>query len=148
MWSYDGFPGDNLKDEVRFILGDTDSTDQLFSDEEIYYLLQYFPNPIASAAFAAEKLATQFARDASTKAVGDLKITLTEKGRSFGVQAARLWILSKQYRGRPQCYAGGISKADRQNQINNTDRVPPDFYRHMNDLPGTGTELGSSFGSS
>jgi hypothetical protein len=148
VWSYDGNPGDNPKDEVRFLLGDTDSADQLLSDEEIYYLLTYWPNPIASAAMGAERLATQFARDASTKAVGDLKITLTEKGRSFSAQASRLWILSRQYRGRPQCYAGGISKADRQNQLNNSDRVPPDFYRHMNDLPGTGTELGSSFGSS
>jgi hypothetical protein len=147
-FSYDGFPADNLKDEVRFLLGDTDSTDQLLSDEEIYYLLTYFPNPIASAAMGAERLATQYARDASNKAVGDLKINLTEKSKSFGTQASRLWILSKQYRGRPQCYAGGISKTDRQNQLNNSDRVPPDFYRHMNDLPGTGTELGSSFGSS
>jgi hypothetical protein len=138
-WSYQGYPADNLKDEVRFLVRDTNSSDQLLSDEEIYYLLTIFPNPLASAAMACETLASKFARDASEKAVGDLKINLVEKGKAFSDQASRLWILSKLYRGRPQVYAGGISVADKRSQEQNSDRVTPDFYRHMNDFPGTQT---------
>lgn len=141
-WSYEGYPSDNLKDEVRFLLRDTDSTDQLLSDEEIYYLLTIFPNPIASAAMGCESLSGKYARDATDKTVGDLKINLTEKSKAFRDQASRLWILSKQYRGQPQVYAGGISKADKQTQVNNSDRVKPEFYKHMNDFPGT--SVGSS----
>jgi hypothetical protein len=132
-----GYPADNTKDEVRFLVRDTDSTDQLLSDEEIYYLLSIFPNPIAAAAMGCETLSTKFARDASDKTVGDLKINLTEKSKAFSEQASRLWYLSRLYRGRPQVYAGGISKADKQSQEQNTDRVDPDFYKHMNDFPGT-----------
>ena len=143
-WSYEGYPADNTKDEVRFLVRDTDTTEQLLSDEEIYYLLSIFPNPIASAAMGCETLSSKFARDASEKTVGDLKINLTEKAKSFRDQATRLWLLSKLYRGRPQVYAGGISIADKQTQVANSDRVQPDFYRHMNDFPGTGTGYGSS----
>lgn len=137
MWSYEGYPSDNVKDEVRFLLRDTDSADQLLSDEEIYYLLSIFPNPIAAAAMGCETLSSKYARDASDKTVGDLKINLTEKSKAFRDQASRLWILSKQHRGRPQVYAGGISRADKQSQEQNSDRVVPEFYRHMNDFPGT-----------
>jgi len=137
LWSYDGYPADNLKDEVRFLVRDTDITDQLLSDEEIYYLLSIFPNPIAAAAMGCETLSSKFSREASDKSVGDLRINLVEKSRSFRDQAGRLWILSRLYRGRPQVYAGGISKADKQSQEQNTDRVVPEFYKHMNDFPGT-----------
>ena len=140
-WSYDGFPADNSKDEVRFLLRDTDISDQLLSDEEIYYLLGVFPNPIACAAMGAETIASKFSRDAGTKTVGDLTIALGNRATAFRDEAARLWILSRRYRGAPQCYAGGISVSDVQRQVDNSDRVRPDFYRHQDDFPGTDTNF-------
>ena len=37
-WEYQG-PSASDKDEVRFLIGDTDVEDQLLSDEEIQYLV-------------------------------------------------------------------------------------------------------------
>lgn len=38
-WSYSGDPSTGDKDEYRFLIGDTDESDQLLSDEEIEYTL-------------------------------------------------------------------------------------------------------------
>lgn len=66
-WSYNGDPSASPKDAVRFLLGDTDSTDELtLSDEEIAYLLSTWDNDSYFAAAAgAEQLAGQYAREVS-----------------------------------------------------------------------------------
>ena len=37
-WSYSGNPGASDLDHIRFLIQDTDTTDQLFSNEELTYL--------------------------------------------------------------------------------------------------------------
>jgi len=49
-WSYGGDPSTSLKDSVRFIIGDTDSSLSLISDEEIAYALGRSSNNPQSAA--------------------------------------------------------------------------------------------------
>jgi hypothetical protein len=136
-FSYGQFPQDSLKDEVRFIIGDTSSSSSLVRDEEIYFLLSVFPNPLRASAMAMDALASKFARQAIDKKVGDLALDLRQKSKLFQEEAHRLWILSKEFRGRPQVFAGGYLKSQKQAQDQNTDRIRPDFYSHMNDLPGT-----------
>jgi len=64
-WTYSGDPSSSLKDAVRFLLGDTDSTDALtLSDEEIAFLLvEWANNTYFAAAAGAEQLAGQFAKE-------------------------------------------------------------------------------------
>lgn len=64
-WSYSGDPLSSSKDAVRFLLGDTDSTDTLtLSDNEILFLLtEWDGNTYFAAAAGAEQLAGQFARE-------------------------------------------------------------------------------------
>lgn len=38
-WSYSGNPGANAKDEVRWLIGDTDANNQELSDEEVLYCI-------------------------------------------------------------------------------------------------------------
>lgn len=70
-WSYSGDPSFSAQDAVRYLLGDTDTTDQLpISDEEISWLLVEWDNPYFAAAAAAEQVAGQFAREVSYSADG------------------------------------------------------------------------------
>lgn len=106
-WSYSGNPATSGKDEVRFLIGDTDDASQQLSDEEIQYLLTLhaaqsgYPNYRAASA-AATTIAAKHA-SAMRKTVGSLSLdygqrynqylelakeldekALSTSGRSFG----------------------------------------------------------------
>lgn len=51
-WSYSGDPTTSPKDEVRFLLGDTDIDFPILQDEEINYLLANNNNTAINAAIA------------------------------------------------------------------------------------------------
>lgn len=146
-WTYLGFPEDNTKDEVRFLINDTRSTDQLLQDEEIYYLLRYWPNPLRAAAMACDTLASRYTRNAIDKKVGDLALDFRTRGKMYMDLAGKFWTLSKEFRGSPQVFAGGISISQKRTEEQNSDRVVPEFYRRMNDFYGTiiGTSQAASF---
>jgi hypothetical protein len=60
-WSYSGDPTSSLKDQVRFYIGDTDTNNQLLSDEEICSITSTYFNPFWAAGVAANTLAARFA---------------------------------------------------------------------------------------
>jgi hypothetical protein len=76
-WSYSGDPGASALDEVRFVIQDTDSADQLLSDEELAYLITaYDGDPYAAAISAVTVLIGKASRVAEeSKKVGDLSLT-------------------------------------------------------------------------
>ncbi len=87
-WTYDpALPTD--KDKVRFHIGDTDETDQLLQNEEIEYLLNETTNVLLAASRAAKAIAAKFARQAD-KAVGDLRVSLSQKSQAYFTLAADL----------------------------------------------------------
>lgn len=73
-WSYSGDPSASDLDEVRFHLQDTDTTDQLMSDEEIQFTIDKWVDVVGTnlwaAAICAETLAAKFAREVSVSADG------------------------------------------------------------------------------
>lgn len=73
-WSYSGDPSESALDEVRFYCQDTDSNDQLITDEEIQFLIdQWTPvneSNLYVAAVACEVIASKFAREVSYSADG------------------------------------------------------------------------------
>lgn len=82
-WTYtDSDPTVSPLNEVRFLIGDTDTADQLLQDEEIGFLLDDYP-VTESAARAAMHLARRFARKAKSKTVGPLRIEYGERAESF-----------------------------------------------------------------
>ena len=132
VWTYTGDPSDSDKDALRFHLGDTDSSDQQLSDQEINYLLQlHGGNVYLATADAARSLAGQFSRQ-SDKQVGDLRLSLGQKAEHYW-QLAKRMELQGQKRVTP--YAGGISRADKKNNRDREDRVKPDFKRDMMENP-------------
>lgn len=129
-WSYDH----NLileKDQVRWLVGDTDSTDQLAQNEEITFALNEAGSVYGAAALVCEAIATKYAREADLKEVGDLKLRYQERVSNFRALAERLRTSGTRTNSR--IYAGGISVADKRIDEANTDRVPPRFRRDLHE---------------
>jgi len=96
QWSYSGNPSARTLDKVRFLCGDTDSTNQQIADEEISFLLSEWNNDAyVSAAFACEAIAGKYSSKSDySRSVGDLSIS-TQFGataKTFLDRASRLRI--------------------------------------------------------
>jgi hypothetical protein len=93
-WSYSGNPADSAKDEVRFLVGDTDRDDQLLSDEEIAFMISLYPKATGyanwdCAAECARTIASKFSKLIS-KTVGSLSLQYGDKARQYAELADRL----------------------------------------------------------
>jgi hypothetical protein len=76
-WTYSGNPGASTLDEVRFLIQDTDTTDQLLSNEELNYLIDAFDDSAYGAAISAvvSLIGTAARATEESKKVGDLSLT-------------------------------------------------------------------------
>jgi len=78
-FTYSGDPSTSTRNYVRFLISDTTSTDALFSDEELNYVITEWGGDAYSAARElAEVLIARFSRlaDSSSKSVGDISVRL------------------------------------------------------------------------
>lgn len=82
-WNYSGDPADSDRDAVRFRITDTDSTDQLVTDEEIAYALNLKGDVGGAAIFLARQIALAFSRLASAVQRGQLREEYEERGGMF-----------------------------------------------------------------
>ncbi len=130
-WSYSGDPSSSDKDAVRFLIGDTDTNNQLLQDEEINYLLTTQGSVYAAAAEAAMSIAAKFARLAD-QTVGDLRISYSQRAEAYKALADSLSRRGDLKFVEP--YAGGISKSDKESVELDTDRVEPAFERGQFDF--------------
>jgi hypothetical protein len=115
-WEYQG-PSASPKDEVRFLIGDTDVEDQLLSDEEIQYLVDTWLTVHGTvfyvASIACETIAAKLAREISYSADG-VSVSLSELQEKFERQAETLRTQHKELfvGGAPD--VGGISAYEEQ----------------------------------
>lgn len=76
-WSYSGNPGATNLDHIRFLIQDTDTTDQLFSNEELTYLFNSYGDAYSAAIAAVTTLIAKGSRVAEeSKTVGDLSLSV------------------------------------------------------------------------
>lgn len=130
-WTYGGDPDANARDAIRFLTGDTDTNDQLLSDEEIAWLNKEVTGSTtattglyAAAYRACLAVASKFSRLAD-QAVGDLRVSMSQKAKAYRVQADELLALASKEGFTPTPYAGGISKDDKDSVEDDSDRVQP-----------------------
>lgn len=101
-WSYSGDPSSSTRDLVRFLIRDTDTSDQLFSDEELDYLVTTWTNGYEAARNAAEILAAKFTRQADTsKSVGDLSLSESFAGRANEYRELAMGLAEQRQRLAP-----------------------------------------------
>lgn len=129
-WSYSGDPSSSDLDALRFLIGDTDTSDQQFSDEELNYLLdQTDDNVVAAALLAIDRLLIKYSRTPDQK-TGDIDIKYSQRVEQL--TKARASITAGLA---PVPYAGGISVSDMESVRDDTDRAGPIFALGMTDNP-------------
>lgn len=128
-WSYSGDPEASKKDEVRFLIGDTDQSEPLLLDGEIRYLLRrYSESAIQASIQACETIMAKFGRLVD-ETVGSVSMKYSQRIAGYAQMRDEL----RQRLAIEDCtpFAGGIKKT----QVKMTDldpnRVKPDFTKHM-----------------
>jgi hypothetical protein len=81
-WTYSGNPSNSQLDEVRFIIGDTDTTDQLLSNEEINYMIATHGASRYAASESCRAIAAKFAR-LMNRSIGGLSADFSAKYRQY-----------------------------------------------------------------
>lgn len=130
-WSYTS-PSSSNRDAVRFLCTDTDTSEQLLSNEEIDWLLSVYGSVDQAAVSACRQISRQFARKATSKQVGDLQIDWLKRSSDF---AARADELEADIASSARPYAGGIYVADSEAMAADGTLVQPFFRRGMHDNP-------------
>jgi hypothetical protein len=131
-WTY-LTPPNALRDEVRLLTGDTDTTDPQLQDEEIAILTAEGTNPYNVAIKACIAIAAKYTRQAD-KTAGKLSISASVRAKSYRDQAMELRKL-RNSRGL-RITAGGQSFSEKQTAVMNTDALQPSFSRGQHDYPG------------
>lgn len=133
-FTYADTPATVPLDAVRLLTGDTDSGDPLLTDAEVaYYLAENGDNTYKAASEACKAIAAKLIRLPDIK-TGRVQITNKDRARDFLALAKTL--ADKFLAGSVAPYAGGISKADKQTQEDDDDRVVPFFARNSFVPPG------------
>ena len=126
-WSYSGDPSSSAMNSIRFLIGDTDTTEQLLSNEEILWVnteasgTSSGTNALYDAAYqCCLAVASKLARLAD-KQIGDLNVKLSQKAQGYLTQAAHFSSLAMTKNFTPIPYAGGITVSDKEIDEDNTD---------------------------
>ena len=138
-WSYGSDPLNNDVDAVRFLIGDTDSSDPLIQDEEISYLLASYSVQF-SAYYATRSIAAKFAR-LCREETGDIEVYANQKFDQYSKLAKAM--SADLQAGRPidfRIYSGGIRHSVMDNYEKDPDRNAPPFAEGQMDYGSTGPD--------
>lgn len=128
-WHYTGDPESSPKDEVRFLIQDTDKCDPLLQDGEINFVLKrYNYAPINAAIRCCEILIAKFSRQVD-ESVGQVHVTFSQRVKQY--QQLKIELQNRLTTESMTIYAGGVSRTDQNIIASNTDRVRPAFTRYM-----------------
>lgn len=121
----------SAKDQVRFLIGDTLSTDPQLQDEEINLAISRRTSIAGACAECCRSLAAKFARSVDMSA-GSSKTSYSQLAKAYTIKTNEFEMQAASGGGGLP-YAGGISIADKLNQEANEDRVQPQFQVGMDD---------------
>lgn len=101
-WTYSGDPGASDLDEIRFLIQDTDTNDQLLSNEEITYLFNAYEDTYAAAVAAVGVLIAKASKVVEeSKSVGDLSLSVKSGARVAQWQALMTSLQAERFRRFP-----------------------------------------------
>ncbi len=139
-FTYSGDPSTSVRNYVRFLISDTDSTDPLFTDEELNYVISEWDNDAYKAAReCAEILIARFSReaDSQSKSVGDISVS-----QSFSQKIAHYKELANSLLQREMRKAPPTPWANAQALQSTRERLVEDyhtdFYAGIMDNPNKG----------
>ena len=133
-WSYDA---SNLNtttasgrlNSVRFLVGDTDTSDQLVQNEEINFGLSQTGDDIYKAAsWVCRGIVAKFSRLVDTTLDGALSAKYSDKVKQYQTLASQIENQGKKVSGKSLgVFAGGVSISDMGVANEDTDRFVPAF---------------------
>lgn len=141
-WTYSGDPSVSRKDEVRFLVGDTnnDPDEQLLQDEEILYALRLYPvasdtatytdprsQPLMASLVCAEAIWAYFQRQADER-LPPVNFEYAARAKNYKAKIDYLQNTIAK-RGGLVPYVGGVSIIDKLANKVDYDTTHPDFYR-------------------
>jgi hypothetical protein len=119
------------KDQVRLLIGDTDTNDQLLSDEAIsFYLSSRGDNVNLAAADACDSIAAKFSRQVDTRN-GALSVSASQRAEAYRQLGADLRAQDAELCG---AFFGGQSIDGKIELETDTDAIQPRFARGQNDV--------------
>ena len=131
-FSYSENPASSDRDQLRFLIQDTNCDDVLFQDAELDWLLLEAGSPLNAAIRAVETLLAKWAGKCDEK-VGQVSVSFSQKVDNYKKLLETLKRRVGISGGVP--YAGGIRISDKQRQREDGDRVSPAFTKHRDDFP-------------
>lgn len=116
---------------VRFLIGDTDTTNQMIQNEEITFALSATgDNPYSAAIYSAMSLSSKYASKVDVELDGELSAKYSQLGKQYRMLALDLDKQAKRFSGTNLgVSAGGISISKILTNRENEDRVPSEFRR-------------------
>lgn len=136
-FTYSGDPSTSTRNYVRFLIHDTDSTDALFSDEELNYVIsEWGGDAYNSARECAEILIARFSRlaDSSSKSVGDISVSESYSSKVTHYKELAESLLRRQMRkSPPKPFANAQALKSTNDRI--VDDFNTDFYVGITDNP-------------
>lgn len=134
-WTYSGDPSSSPKDELRFLIGDTDMNDQLLQDEELDFILGKYPSTSRAQYAAIMSIASKCAR-LYRQETGRIKVWADAKYKHYMMLADQLKKdMAQGFSGTPYVFAGGISHTDMLKRNLDPDQVQTDVKTDMHDNP-------------
>lgn len=137
-WTYS--PTDLSTDlaKVRLYIGDTDTSDQLATDEEINAVIAGTDGLYSAAALMCRSVSAKFARQIDTS-VESVSRKASQRSVQYAKMAENYTTQSSQSgAGLGVPFVGGVSISEMDSVENDSDRVPPSFRRGMFSNPSDG----------
>jgi hypothetical protein len=131
-WNYNVADlGTNQKDQIRFLIGDTNTNDQQLQDEELQFSLTIRSSIWGAAATCCESISANLSRKADTT-TGELRTLYSSLSRAYHARSMAYESKSVEMGGALP-FAGGISIAQKILAETDPDRVQPAFSRGLQD---------------
>ena len=141
-FTYVGDPSLSARERVRFLIGDTESTDPHLQDEEIAWLLSIHGDDIwETARAAAENIGISYAHRANySKTIGDLSIS-----EQFATSADQFYKLANKIKDQRYRLAPPMPIVNSSSIVSTDDRnvedYNTDFYVGAHDNPNTSKDV-------
>lgn len=129
-WTYSGDPASVARDAVRFLIGDTDTTDQQVNDAEIAFALTQNSNQYEAAMICVAALVAKYARQVDSQ-IESISESASQRVTQYNALMATLKLQSANASGgvfKASPIITGASESANLEKLNQIDLTKPAFY--------------------
>ena len=129
VWSYSTISlATNKKNQVRLLIGDTNSSFPILQDEEItFFLTENDDSVLAAAIDCCEAAAAEFSKEADTKN-GALSVKASQRSEQYLVMAEKLRLRLSSY---SDIFVGGATWSDVNDLDDDPSLIQPSFKQRQ-----------------